>query len=167
MDHKTLVGFGVLLAASGCAPVIQQLEDAVWDLQKRLRAPGEASLALPADVWKEYRCSETRLPLFRIENRELIPPRLRPGQEFDHRLVYALCNGRDDAIQGSLRTRISYQGKVLVDDVNKSFSIKPGRWQVDTFIRLPPQAERGSYTLELEFASLDLAFTERSGFIVQ
>lgn len=147
----------LLLGASGCTMVGQ--------LRRALRHPGEELVSLPGKVEEKYDCESRHLPYFVLERNEINPDRLRPGAEFNHRLVYALCPTSPTAVVvGKLRTRIRFRGRVLVDDRGQRFEIKPGRWAVDAFVRLPDDAEAGVYALEVDFESKQVAFSETATF---
>jgi hypothetical protein len=158
--QKMIVALGLLVCLSACA--------AVWNVQKILRKPGQQSLAPPASVWQQYDCAYMRLPFLAIELNQLIPPRLRPGREFNHRLIYAMCtNERADAIMGRLYTRIYFRGRRIVNDVDASYVMRPGRWRVDTFIAPPRDVEGGVYSMELQFVSQHLKFRQNNSFVVE
>ena len=164
MAYKYFVMVVLLAGLSGCA----SLEQTAWNVQKNLREPGEKLLALPDDVWEQYACDQKPLPFVAIEANELLPPRLDPGDEFNHRLVYALCtNPAMEEIVGALYTRIYRRGQPYAVDVADSYPLRPGRWQVNTFITLPPDIEQGVYGVELDFRSDALSFQERQNFVVQ
>ena len=113
--------------------------------------PGAKLLANEAEVARQYECARRARPLLVLEESALRPTPLAAGQEFGHRIVYALCPARaGQRLAGTLRTRISFAGAVLVND-GAPFTASPGRWAVDTFIALPPQAKPGAYELEVAF----------------
>ncbi|HBZ70186.1 MAG TPA: hypothetical protein DEP35_10805 [Deltaproteobacteria bacterium] len=155
-----IVGLG-LAAALGCTGVVGKVKRA-------LRSPGEELVTMPADVWSEYKCGEQRLPFFRLEQTELIPERVTAGDDVNHRMVYALCPTEPTAvIEGTLQTRILFKGKPVARDANDAYDIKPGRWVVDTFIQIPPQAETGIYSVEVQFLSQTVNFREERSFAVK
>lgn len=168
MGYQKIIVLAGLVCVTACAPVQQSVQQAVWNVQKRLRKPGEKVLALPDTVWKDYNCANRQLPFINVETNKLLPPRLRPGAEFNHRLVYAMCsNERADEILGILSTRIYFRSERIVNDVVENYSIKPGRWRVDTFITLPPDAKAGVYSIEIQFQSTMLTFQEHHSFVVE
>jgi hypothetical protein len=136
-------------------------------IQKTLRRPGERLRAFPEEVWQEYGCEKRKLPFLRIEKNEIVPRRLRAGSDFNHRLVYVLCPAvPTQVVAGSLNTGILFRGRPLVQEVDRSFEIKPGRWVVDTFIEVPQQAEIGIYALQIEFKARQLGFKKKLTFAV-
>lgn len=150
---------GVL--ASGCTPVTSRVTRA-------LRSPGERIKTFPEQVWSEYKCSQRRLPFFKIEELELHPQKLTPGQQFNHRFIYALCPVKPTAvITGRLETSILFKGKAIVRDANASYDLKPGRWVVDTFVTLPPGAKPGLYGLQLKFKGQKVKFQRTLSFTVR
>jgi hypothetical protein len=150
-----------LLAALGCATT-------VGNVRKSLREPGEHFKAFPEDVWAEYDCDGRKLPYFKIERIELMPRRLRAGDEFNHRIVYALCPDQPTAVvSGTLHTRILFRGEPIVTQSDRKYEIKPGRWIVDAFVSVPDRAEAGIYSMELSFESRSLAFDKHLTFLVE
>jgi len=120
---------------------------------KNRQLPGAKLLGTEAEVVRQYGCAREKKPLLVLEESFLRPTPLAAGEEFGHRIVYAFCPARaKQAVSGKLRTRIAFGGAVVVDD-SADFRVEPGRWAVDTFISLPPQAKPGAYELELEFTS--------------
>jgi hypothetical protein len=162
MGHsKTLIlGLGVA-AALGCAGLMGRM-------QRALRSPGERLESVPDDVWAQYKCGEQKLPWFRLEQTELVPQRVTAGDDVNHRMVYALCPTEPtEVVTGTLQTRILFKGKPLLRDADGHYEIKPGRWVVDTFIQIPPQAETGIYSVEVQFASDSVNFREERSFAVE
>lgn len=146
-----------------------ELGCATWlgSVRRSLRDPGVHFRAFPEEVAREYRCDEKELPHFTIEKIELVPDRLRPGEEFNHRMVYALCPRKPTAVvSGTLSTRILHRGRVIVNERDPAYELKPGRWIVDAFVTVPEGAAVGIYAMELEFEGRELAFTERLTFAV-
>jgi hypothetical protein len=162
MGHsKTLVAALSLVAALGCAEVMGKL-------QRSLRSPGEKLASVPDEVWSEYKCDEQKLPVFHLEKTQLVPQRVTAGENVNHRIVYALCPTEPTlVIEGKLETRILFKGKPVLRDADGHYEIKPGRWVVDTFIQIPPQAETGIYSVEVQFVSESVTFREERSFAVE
>lgn len=122
------------------------------NIQKSFRTPGEKLLQNPDTVWKEHNCDQIRLPLVAVEENELIPPMLKPGEDFNHHLVYSMCPARPSEVYpGDLYRIIYYKGEKVFEDVSRNFEFKPGKWSVDAFINIPAQANPGIYSLEVRF----------------
>jgi hypothetical protein len=154
-----LVALG--LVALGCASV-------AGSLRKSFREPGEHFEAFPEEVWKEYECEGRKLPFFKLERIELLPRKLRAGDEFNHRIVYALCpEHSSEVLAGTLHTRIRFRGAPVVSESDPAYEFKPGRWIVDAFVSVPEQAEAGIYSMELAFESAALSFEESRTFLVE
>jgi hypothetical protein len=153
-----VLALAALLLVSGCAHTL-------GELRRALREPGEKLVDLPDDVSHEYRCEERHLPFFALERHELNPLRVQAGAEFNHRIVYALCPARPtEVVRGTLVTRIRFKGRVIVREELDRFELKPGRWIVDAFVRLPDSAEVGIYALEVLFESRAVRLEERITF---
>ncbi len=150
-----------LLLAPGCATV-------TGSVQKVFRSPGERLDAFPEAVWKEYDCDSQKRPFLVIEKNELIPARVKSGGEFGHRFVYAMCpENSTEVVAGRLSTRIRFKGQPIVGDTIESYEIKPGRWVVDAFVRIPENAAPGIYAYELAFESASLDFDKSLTFVVR
>ena len=146
----------------GCATTVGKFRRAV-------REPGEKLADMPGKVAKQYACAEKKhKPFFELERNEINPNRLTPGSKFNHRIVYAMCpRHATEVVEGTLHTRIRFKGRVIVDDKVDHFEIKPGRWVVDSFVRLPKAAEPGIYALEMRFQSASIRLNERLNFGVE
>jgi len=156
---KVIAAACALVLLSGCASIR-------WAVQKSLRQEGLVNLALPEAVWKEYGCDEQDLPFFEIETYELIPRKVKPGGEFNHRITYALCPARPtEVLAGKLNTQILYKGKPILEE-NDPYEILPGRWRIDTFVEIPETAPPGIYSYQLKFASRTMKFERRLTFLV-
>ena len=119
---------------------------------RNAQQPGPKQLGTEAEVVRQYDCARHRGPLLVLEESALRPTPLAAGEEFGHRIVYALCPARArQPLVGTLRTRIAFGSSVVVDD-SAAFRAEPGRWAVDTFIALPPKAKPGAYQLEVTFS---------------
>jgi hypothetical protein len=164
MGHPKALALALVLAlatATGCASVR-------WWVQKSMRSPGEDLVDFPETVWKEYDCGSQRRPFFMIERNELVPPQVRTGGEFNHRLVYVMCPvNPTEVVTGKLSTRIRFKGAPIVVDLQPDWDLKPGRWVVDASVALPADAEPGIYTYELQFESKPVAFEKSLTFVVR
>ena len=150
-----------LLATPGCLSVRHVLD-------RPFREPGERLWTFPDKVWSEYECDRKELPFFEIEHLELRPRRLEAGEEFAHRIVYVLCPERlTGVVTGQLQTRILHRGKVIVEDSKPNYDLKPGRWAIDTFVRLPQSAAVGVYAMEFAFQSGSVSFQRSLTFAVE
>jgi hypothetical protein len=159
--QKAVAAVIAVLLGFGCASIR-------WTAQKSFREPGETLRTFPERVWDEYDCDSQKRPFFVIEENELVPPRVRTGGEFNHRLVYAMCPIRStEVISGRLFTRIRFKGDPIVRETVERYEIKPGRWVVDAFVTLPDDAEAGVYAFELQFESPGLAFEKSLTFAVR
>jgi hypothetical protein len=154
MGHSTLtrLALAALIAAlTACATAVPA-PSARYEPNKSSQLPGPKLLGTEAEVAHEYACARAKASLV-LEASSLAPSPLAAGQEFGHRVVYALCPARaKEGVAGTLRTRIRYGAQVVVDD-SAQHRVEPGRWAVDTFVALPPHAKPGAYELEVEFAS--------------
>jgi hypothetical protein len=164
MGHSKAIAVALALAlavATGCAGTR-------WWLQKSLRSPGENLVDFPEAVWEEFHCGTQKRPFFVIERNELVPPEVRSGGEFNHRLVYAMCPvNPTEVVTGKLATRIRFKGAPIVVETQPDWDLKPGRWIVDALVALPENAEPGIYSYELKFVSPRVAFDKSLTFVVR
>ncbi len=162
MGHSKIIALvTVLLLAMGCASMR-------WSLQKSLRDPGERLESFPEEVWEEYDCDTQKRPFFIIEKNELVPPRVKVGGDFNHRMIYVMCPVRPTGVvSGRLRTRIRFRGNPIVRETTEAYEIKPGRWIVDAEVTLPENAEPGIYAYEMAFTGAALSFEKSLTFVVR
>jgi hypothetical protein len=150
-----------LAAASGCASLY-------WDAQKALREEGARLTAFPEQVAAQYDCEQRNLPFFKIERSEIVPPRVRSGGEFNHRMVTVLCPAHPTEVEaGRLLETIRFRGSLVHRETRDGFEIRPGRWVLDAFVELPAETEPGVYAYELHFEGPHLAFDESWSFVVE
>ncbi len=162
MGHSKIIALvTVLLLAMGCASMR-------WSLQKSLRDPGERLESFPEEVWEEYDCDAQKRPFFIIEKNELVPPRVKVGGDFNHRMVYVMCPPRPTGVvSGLLLTRIRFRGDPIVRETTQAYEIKPGRWILDAEVTLPEDAQPGIYAYEMDFESAALSFEKSLTFVVR
>ena len=92
MEYRALGAVVCLSAMLGCTAI-----------QLKLRQPGERLVSFTEPGAVEYDCAKRRLPFFKVEESELIPSRLRPGGQLNHRFVYVMCPSRaSEVIEGKL-----------------------------------------------------------------
>jgi hypothetical protein len=142
-------GIALLLCVllSGCA-------GSQWmgKTRRAMREPGQRLIDLPDRVTHDYGCGERSLPHLEVEHTEINPNRVEAGARLNHRIVYALCpTAATEVVKGVLITQVRFKGRIVMRDDDPSFEFKPGRWSVDTFVRLPADAETGVYALEVLF----------------
>jgi len=158
---KVVASLLIALIATGCAGVR-------GSIQKTLRKEGIENMSFPEVVWEEYDCDSQRRPFFVVEENEIVPTKIKPGGEFNHRMVYAMCPVRRTAVvAGQLTTRIRFKGEAIVDNTQGDHEIKPGRWVVDSFVEIPEDAEPGIYAYQVKFSGKGLAFDKLLTFLVK
>jgi hypothetical protein len=163
LGHSKIAAPCLLLAAlaTGCASLR-------WSVQKAVREEGARLAEFPEAVAEEYGCERRRLPFFAIERSELVPPRVPAGGEFNHRLVTVLCPAHPTEVEvGRLVEGIRFRGRILHGETRERFEIRPGRWVLDAFVELPPDAEPGLYAYELRFEGPGVAFEQSWSFVVE
>lgn len=145
---------------SGCAG-----SQWVGKTRRAIRDPGERLVDLPDRVAKDYECASRPLPYLELERNEVNPTRVRAGAALNHRIVYALCpTATTEVVTGTLTTQVRFKGRVVMREQVPGFEFKPGRWSVDTFVRLPDDAETGVYALEIRFNEGSVSLAESLTF---
>ena len=72
----------------------EKIQSWMWHVEKMMRKPGETLVGHPDAVWKEFDCDHQQLPFVAIDLNEVRPPSIAAGNEFGHRLIYAVCPQR-------------------------------------------------------------------------
>ena len=104
LGHSKVVALvTVLMLSLGCASLR-------WSLQKAFREEGDRLESFPEEVWEEYDCETQKRPFFIIEKNELVPPKVKVGGEFNHRMVYVMCPVRPTAVVAGRLRRESASG---------------------------------------------------------
>jgi hypothetical protein len=76
-------------------------------------------------------------------------------------------SGVDRSVTGKLDTRIMHRGSPVVHEQDPQYDLKPGRWVIDSFVRLPEEAAVGVYAFEFEFHSKSVEFEKIMNFVVE
>lgn len=135
-------------------------------LRGRNVEPGEKLVLSAEKVWDRYDCADRRLPFLIVEENELNPKELEPGEELHHHFVYVMCPSKTwRVIKGNLYRKVSFQDKVVFQDVTNNVEFRPGKWDVDAFITVPEQAQSGTYFLNMVLSS-KIATIEKNLFFV-
>lgn len=160
-DPKALVALLLALACAACASLPAPLD-------RPFRTPGQKLEDFPEEVAAEFLCAEQKLPWFKLERVEVWPKRVRPGGEVGHRMVYALCTtAPTEVVTGRLEMRILHRGKPIGTVPEPQYDLRPGRWVVDVFVAVPPEAGDGVYALELDFVGGPVHFAQSETFAVE
>lgn len=163
-----LVSLPLLYSCTAARSIGETFRTIRWSVQKDMRKPGEKLIHHPDKVWNRYRCAGKKLPMLLIEKNEVLPPELYAGEEVNHRLVYAMCPKKQSGvIRGSLIRSIYFKNKVIFQDISKDYEFKPGKWCVDVFITIPPEAEPGVYSLETMLTGTSRDFKKSTQFVVK
>lgn len=109
------------------------------DTHKLVSTPEEAARDLGCKPGEER---------FILVKSEVLPQRVKPGAEINHRVEYGYCPKTPTAtIVGKLERRILFKGKNLYTE-GDDFEFRPGLWVVDRFLTIPHESETGLYALE-------------------
>ena len=163
----TLTGpmLALTLALAGCGshPVLQKTEDWMQQLQAKTRSRGDKQIDEAPRVAQELACSTPGTRAARLEASQLLPERPRAGREVNHRLVVAACPVNTEDLTGRLTRRFVHDGRTAFED-SETVVLRPGRWAMDVFIGIPPQAPPGPYRLEVRFEGRGLLLDASSPF---
>jgi hypothetical protein len=131
-------------------------------------SPGEKLLIDAEGVRIRYDCDNKKRPFIIIEQNEISPLKLYAGEEFRHHFVYVMCPGkRWRIVKGALFRAIYFQGETVFQDESSNFEFKPGKWAVDAFVRIPPNAKPGTYYLKLALSNKISTIERNLYFVVQ
>ena len=159
----TCAAIALLLMGCGSRPVTK-IEDVVQDIKFKNRTRGEKQLADAATAAHDLGCSARSGALVRVDSHEVLPARPVPGRDVNQRLVISACGVGDNAV-GTLTRRVSFQGRTLFED-SERYTLKPGRWMIDVFIGVPPQAAPGPYHIDVKFDRRGASFSSTDNFTV-
>lgn len=143
-----LLILGACLAGCESAP-IRAVTDSFQELVYKSRSKGETESTSTDSVRRELGCNERHPFELHLEQSEVVPRRIKGGREISHRFVYAACTPNDAIQTHSLVRRITHGGRVMFEDRDRKFALKPGRWTVDAFVGIPPATAPGTYALEV------------------
>lgn len=133
-----------VLICAGCATV----KDLHQQLVKSVRTPGEKMVISPEDTLRYNPCSDQKRDALVLFEAEVIPGRLSPGKEINHRIRYATClAASSEAQKGEIIRAVYYKNHTVFRDRTK-YEFKPGTWTVDAFIMVPDDAAPGTYTVD-------------------
>jgi hypothetical protein len=162
------VGHSKVVACMLIAGLLSGCTSARWTFQKAVRKEGTVNRTLPDLVWEEYDCETQKRPFFIVEKNELVPPKVKAGGEFNHRMIYVMCPpGPTEVVSGDLTTRIRFKGEPIVHSTEEHYEILPGRWVMDAFVEIPEGAEAGVYAYEVAFSGPGLEFEKVLTFLVK
>jgi len=92
-----------------------------------------------------------RFPAPTIEEQQIEPAVIAPGQQFTQTLIYSVCaQDLEQFVSGMLYRKIYFRGH-LVHSEPKPIDLKPGRWKLTAVIEVPEQSKPGTYELRTEF----------------
>jgi hypothetical protein len=140
----TWLGVLFVLAPSGCTAIHQQIVATA-------RQPGNTLLTTPEQVVRESNCTKREQPLIQVESMEVLPEMIKPGGRINYRLIYVMCPLKkfSETVRTRATRNILFKGEQVARNVKDSLVLRPGRWAVDSFFTLPPEAPLGVYALEV------------------
>lgn len=149
---KKVLSFLLFLSLTGCTAATTRINEIHQNFVKSFRDPGEENVSSAKEVYRSDRCESSR---FSLEYIQVIPETVSPGEEVNQRLTYAFCSQDfDEKTDGLITRTIIFRGSSQFRDVTY-FTYKPGKWNVDVFVEIPENAEKGRYRFEVvtEFES--------------
>lgn len=158
--------FGLLFIVllTGCAAATSKINQVQQNFIKSFREPGEKRVSSPEETFGIYKCGEKKLYL---EHIEVIPETISNGMEINQRLRYALCvPGLSKNLKGKITREIFYKNKREFIDVTEYY-FKPGIWNVDVFIEIPPNAEDGEYIMKVALKYGSESIIKKKNFFVK
>jgi len=142
-----LAGSALILTA--CASAGDMMTEWEQKLVKSTRKSGESLTASPDDTAKAHSCEPGKENALFVELSEVIPERVSPGSEINHRLQLAFCPYTPSGtVKGTIVRRVLHKGQVAFSD-SVQHEFKPGTWTLDAFITIPGNAPGGVYALDV------------------
>ena len=163
-----IVLFISALILYGCTTTVLKIQEFQQKFIKSMRQPGENMVLSPEDTSKIYSCLGYKQTMLFLEEADVIPDRVFPGEEINHRIRYALCPYiPSGTIQGKIIRTVLFKGETVFQDIT-NYEFKPGTWTVDTFINIPYSAQSGVYAVDVGLTSYSQETIKRSDtFIVK
>ncbi|MGI9533730.1 MAG: hypothetical protein ACR2NW_02165 [Thermodesulfobacteriota bacterium] len=142
----------LILTLFSCATtkeVIDITTDTIGGLDDKfvrsIRKPGEKQVETEEKTSLIYGCNNRKEGEIFIEKIEIVPNRLKRGEEINQRLRYAACPGfNNKSLNGTVKRVIRHNGKTVFEDFTK-YDFKPGTWNIDVFILVPRESSVGRY----------------------
>jgi hypothetical protein len=133
----------------GCSTVKNTVKGVEQRFIRSMRAPGEKEVASPENTARKHACSPSTGSKFFLEETVVIPRRVSPGEEINHRIRYAFCPDETSRpLNGKIVRTILFKGDQMFQDTTH-YEFKPGTWTVDVFITIPKDELEGIHTMEL------------------
>jgi hypothetical protein len=131
-------------ALSACSVIHQQIVAGT-------RRPGDHMVATPEQVSKEITCRTRDRPSAEVETMEVLPEVVPPGDRVNYRMVYTMCplNRFSETLNARATRKIFHNGQEVARNIKDDFTLKAGRWAVDSFFTLPRETPLGVYALEV------------------
>ena len=129
---------------------------------------GEFMILPPAQTQRQYACdSLQQKAMFRIDDMQVVPERIKAGEEVNQVVYYTFCSPSELVIlQGRISLVVTFQGKEVFRDVTSNIDFKPGVWAVGAIIGIPKGAKSGAYTLDTTISYQDKNIGKRKIFYV-
>ena len=154
---------GAVAILSACASV-QELEQ---KMIKGTRKSGEKLALSPDETMKAHSCEPGKENALFLEMSEVLPERVNPGREINHRVQVAFCPSAPTVTaKGYIIRRILYKGQPTFTD-HAQYEFKPGTWTVDAFLGIPENAPSGIYALEVFLTCQDKTLKQTNNFFVK
>jgi hypothetical protein len=164
---RTIVLVFATLGLASCMPERPKGVDIPREPMVILQAPGEKPQVRPQDPAFQSLCAGASSKRYLWVNEVSVEPnRIKAGRELNHRFVYTLCPRGVSSVTGTLTTRISQGGTVILTDPVPGYRLSIGQWAVDARITVPPDAPPGAYTLSMTFAGSGASFSGSADFTV-
>lgn len=160
-----LAGSALILGA--CASAGDMMQELEQKVVKSTRKSGERLAASPDDTVKAHSCEPGKENALFLELSEVLPERVKPGSEINHRLQVAFCpNTPSGTVKGTIVRRVMHKGQVTFTD-SAQHEFKPGTWTIDAFITIPGNAPGGVYALDVLVSYPGKSLRQTHNFVVK
>jgi hypothetical protein len=148
----------------------QQIDDFVGQFHQtgaQTLNPGRKLVRLPDDVWKAEDCDTRSLPYVRLDDSQVTPKTVKPGEKVVYTLTYISCVPHQPGyILGTFDTAVYADRRLQTRRSDESYPVETGQWVVNTAINVPENAAPGLYNVVAKIKAYDALVEDRIGFNV-
>jgi len=156
-----------VLILDGCITITREVDEFQEWFRKKWREPGEKMVRSPEETAEIYSCQSYRGNKLILEDVEVLPTKVSPGEEIDQRVRYAFCPDiPSGTMKGKIIRTILFKGEKIVERVT-DYEFKPGTWAVDVFIVIPDGIQSGVYAFDVVLTYSQETIKGRDTFIVK
>lgn len=112
-----------------------------------------------------YNYQPSQGEMLNLERTEVLPPSVRPGEQIETSVQYALL-GTGGSVQVSEQRTLMRGDQVIADLSTQNFTRPDGTWVSSQTVRLPGNVQPGTYTIVTVVRTARSAISARADFTV-